>query len=81
MTARHCPGCRGYAHGRVPQCPGIDTAAGLDGEFTVPDVVPPLSFRDRMRVLAGRAVLMGVTAGPVGEPFRVVVPGEEDWKT
>jgi hypothetical protein len=65
-TVRHCPGCLGYTRGTRARCNGLGTA---HGDFIVPDVVPPLSFRDRIRVLFGYPVLMGVAAGPVSEPF------------
>jgi len=83
MTVRHCPGCRGYASGMAGGCTGIPVASGLAGaDLIVPDVVPPLGLLDRIRVLFGQPVLMGVRAGPVGEPFEVMDdddPGLPAW--
>ena len=72
-TTMHCPGCKGYTRGWVAECPGVSgDLASLDADFIVPHVVPPLRLLDRLRVLAGRPVLMGVAAGPVSEPFEVI---------
>lgn len=65
MTARHCPGCRGYTRGWESECPGVTAGTG---EFTVPDVVPPMRFADRIRALFGLPVFLGVAAGPLGDP-------------
>lgn len=74
MTARHCPGCRGYTQGWDAICPGVDT----EGQFMAePDVVPPLPFTSRLKVLIGVPVFLGVSAGPLGEPFGHV-PAEDD---
>lgn len=71
-TARHCPGCRGYVHGMDAECAGIDRdLSALAADFIVPDVVPPLPLWSRLKVLAGLPVLMGVSAGPVDEPFEI----------
>lgn len=72
-TVRHCPGCRGYTHGWGAECPGF--AAGPraeDDDFAMPDVVPPLRFLDRLRVLIGAPVLLGMGPAPLDEP---VPPG------
>jgi hypothetical protein len=71
MTARHCPGCRGYTRGWDSECPGVDLAGP---ELVVPDVVPPLPLLSRLKVLIGLPVLLGVSAGPLGEPFEVAAP-------
>lgn len=75
MTARHCQGCRGYTRGWDTGCPGV----GIDvlNEFIVPDVVPPLPFLSRLKVLFGLPVFMGVSAGPLAEPFEVHGYGDE----
>lgn len=64
MSARHCQGCTSYT-GVMTDCPGLPM-----GEFDTPDVVPVMRFRDRIRVLIGMPVLLGVTA-------EVVPPDEE----
>lgn len=69
MTARHCAGCRGYTHGWDRECPGVDI--DVLNEFIVPDVVPLLPFWSRLKVLLGIPVFMGVSAGPLSEPFEV----------
>lgn len=71
MTARHCPGCRGYTHGWDAICPGVEVSA-LAEEFVFPDVVPPLPLRSRLKVLLGRPLFLGVSPGPLGEPFTEV---------
>ena len=79
MTVRHCPGCKGYTHGSGT-CAGIPVASVLSGaDLIVPDVVPPLGLADRIRVLIGQPVLMGVRAGPIGEPFEVTEPDLAAW--
>jgi hypothetical protein len=76
MTRQHCPGCEGYTrHGNV-SCMGVTAAAG---DFIVPDIVPPLGLWDRIRVLFGRPVLMGVTAGPVSEPLTLPLGWADEW--
>lgn len=78
-TARHCPGCRGYVHGMDTACTGIDRdLSALAADFIVPDVVPPLPLLSRLRVLLGQPVLMGVSAGPVDEPFEIHPTGDAD---
>jgi len=73
-TVRHCPGCKGYNHASGA-CDGIPVSTELSGaDLIVPDVVPPLRFTDRLRVLLGQPVLMGVAAGPIGEPFETEYP-------
>lgn len=80
MTARHCPGCHGYT-ATSAHCAGIGVSTSPDGdEVQVIDVVPPLRFRDRLKVLIGLPVFPGVSAGPFGEPFEIV-PAEEDAAT
>lgn len=82
MTVRHCPGCRGYIHGLDGACPGVGLSGILDGELIVPDVVPPLPFWSRLKVLIGLPVFMGVSAGPLAEPFEVACFEDEfkDWE-
>jgi hypothetical protein len=79
MTVRHCPGCKGYDRGLAGDCPGMSM-----GEFETPDVVPPLRFSDRLRVLIGLPVLLGVTPGPLDDPGLPEYPGPvafgQDWK-
>jgi hypothetical protein len=76
-TTRHCPGCKGYTHAS-DACSGIPVSTELSGaDLIVPDVVPPLRFTDRLRVLLGQPVLMGVAAGPIGEPFYLAGPAGE----
>lgn len=78
-TVRHCPGCKGYTHAS-DSCAGIPVGSELTGaDLIVPDIVPPLGLRDRLRVLFGYPVLMGVAAGPVGEPFEVVDEPLRGW--
>lgn len=79
-TVRHCPGCKGYTHASS-MCSGIPVSTELSGaDLIVPDVVPPLGFLDRLRVLLGQPVLMGVAAGPIGEPFETEHPdGPDGW--
>ena len=79
MTVRHCAGCRGYVHGWDTGCSGVPLGGD---ELIVPDVVPPLPFISRLKVLIGLPVFMGASAGPLDEPFQVM--GFEDeisrWK-
>lgn len=69
MTARHCPGCKAYTRGWDATCPGVEISVMSD-ELAEPDVVPPLPFRYRLKVLLGLPVLLGVSAGPLDEAFR-----------
>ena len=77
MTARHCSGCRGYTHGWDAICPGVDTEARA-GVMAEPDFVPPLPFASRLKVLLGLPVLLGVSAGPLGERFEHVPEGDPE---
>ena len=77
MTARHCPGCRDYTRDWATSCPGVEISV-LGEEFMTPDVVPSLPLRSRLKVLLGLPVLLGVSLGPLGEPF-TEVPGPDQW--
>ena len=83
MTAHHCPGCRGYTHGWGSECPGIGTGSALDdNEIRLVDAVPPLRLADRLRVLIGLPVLLGLREGPLGEPFETLPAGDlTRWET
>lgn len=54
-TGGHCPGCRGYTRDWEGCCPGL-LPDGTAARAPLAGVVPRMTFRGRLAVLAGREV-------------------------
>jgi hypothetical protein len=66
VQAVHCGGCRGWTRDWKQECPGVQDEGTLGTVRVTRTFVSRLSLRDRLRVLAGRRVIVTTSAVSYG---------------